>query len=197
MLNTTKKLGLIGLVSAGVIAAAATADVVTFGGVLADGDATWTGTGNGTENFFEVMEFTVDADGEYGFYSFYPGDASLDENMDGFIRIFEGSFDPTGDPALNIASDDDYSDGDIAILDPFDDDAVGANASGTTAVLTAGTTYFMVQTTFTDVPTSFGQPTGAYESTIVGDGTITLIPAPAAIAFFGLAGLAGMRRRRG
>lgn len=196
MIKISKMTTILGLVAAGTVAGAAMADTVMFSGALEDGDTTWLGAGNDTLTFYDVIEITVDADGEYGFYSFYPGDVGLDENMDGYIRLYESSFDPS-DPDANVAEDDDYTDGDVALLDPFDDGAVGQNASGLSFSLTAGTSYFLAQTSFSDVPTSFGQPTGAYESVITGPGAITIVPAPAALAAFGLAGLAAGRRRRG
>ena len=146
---------------------------------------------------YDTYEFTVGSDGMYSFLSSYPGDASLDENMDGFLLLYTGAFDPVS--GTSTAFDDDYSAGDVAALAGFDAACVGQNCSGFEIALTAGTTYVLVQTTFTDVANSFGQPTGAYDLTITGPGDINVgvIPIPAAVWLMasGLLGLAGLRRR--
>lgn len=194
-----KCMAIAGFIAAATIAGAASADTVTFNGVLEDGDGIFDsphGSSTPTEFLFDAVEFSVDADGEYGFYSFYPGNVDADENMDGLLILYTGSFDPAN-PDNSTSFDDDYTAGDVAILAGFDGDAVGQNASGFAANLVAGETYFLVQTTFSDSPTSFGQPNGPYESVITGPGNISIIPAPAAFALLGLGGLAVSRRRRG
>ena len=137
---------------------------------------------------YDVQEFTVDTDGLYIIDAFYPGDASLDLNMDGYLILYEGGFDPMDASTGIIASDDDGPAGSTTsqILD---------------VALTAGTTYFLVTTAFDDVPTSFGQPTGPFENTISGPGEIDLVtapvPVPAAVWLLGsaLIGLGAARRK--
>ncbi len=167
-------------------ALSATVSANSFSGSLDPTDPTWGGCGSTTVVAcnYDVLEFTVDETGLYNVDAFYPGDVDLDLNLDGFIAIFEGSFDPAGDGAGAIASDDD-----------------GPGGSNTSQILdlslTAGTTYFLVVTSFSDVPTSFGQPNGAWEATFDGPGKVTAVPVPAAIWFMmsGLIGLFAAKRR--
>ena len=91
--------------------------------------------------------------------------------------------------------------GDVSGLAAFDAACIGSNCSGFEATLTAGTTYVLVQSTFTDVPNSFGQPEGPYDMTITGPGAISVVgapvplPAAAWLMISGLLGLAALRRR--
>jgi hypothetical protein len=146
-------------------------------------------TGAATLTPFDTFEITVSETGMYDFLSFYAGDPNADENLDGFLSIYE-TF-----PGTSLAFDDDYSAGGIPGLP--DADCVGSNCSAFSVMLTAGVTYTLVQTSFTDVANSFGQPTGAYDITITGAGDITVVPLPAAawLMFSGLAGLGFLRRK--
>jgi len=180
-------------------AATAFADTVTVSGEIVTTDPVFTnpqGAFGITDFNYDSYEFTVDADGTYGFYSFYEGDTGTDQNMDGMLLLYSDSFDDQSPSDNFVTFDDDYSSGDLAILAGIDGDAVGQNASGFEAALTAGTTYVVVQTTFSDSPTSFGQPTGPYDLTITGPGNISIVPAPAGLAVLGMAGLGLARRRR-
>lgn len=166
----------------------ATAGAASTSGSLDASDPTWGGCGSATplECNYDVVEFTVGTTGLYTIDTFYPGDADLDENLDGYIRLFANMFDPSLDGVDQIAFDDDGPD--------------GSNTSQILDVtLTAGTSYFLVVTSFTDVANSFGQPNGAWEADINGAGevNITAVPVPAAIWFMmsGLIGLIGMKRR--
>ncbi len=160
-------------------------------GSLDASDPTWDGCGSSlaTGCYYDVVEFNVSASGLYTFDAFYAGDTSIDENLDGIIEIYEGGFDPLAPGVGGIAFDDD-----------------GPGGSNTSQILdvslSAGTTYFMVISSFTNVANSFGQPTGPWEVTGVGAGDVTfkttVIPVPAAVWLFvsGLAGLGALRRRR-
>ncbi len=182
------------------LSAPAFAGTLTFSDTLDGTEPTWDNpdTGATTLTGYDTFEFTVDTSGTYSILSFYPGDTSVDENLDGFLSLFASPFDG-GAPGASLAFDDDYSAGGIAGLAAFDGACDGSNCSAFEATLTAGTTYTLVQTSFTDVANSFGQPLGDYTTTITGPGEITgsPIPVPAAIWFMlsGLVGLFGMKRR--
>ncbi|MFK8017635.1 MAG: VPLPA-CTERM sorting domain-containing protein [Gammaproteobacteria bacterium] len=188
------------LATAGLFAFAlpAMADTVTISDTLDGSEPTFDHPVSGatTLTSYDTISFTVDADGMYDFLSFYPGDTDADENMDGVLLIYDG-FDPLDPSTGLLASDDDYSAGDVAGLGAFDGACVGSNCSGFSAMLTAGTTYTLVQTSFTDVANTFGQPTGSYDLTLTGAGNITVVPVPAAVWLMmsGLAGLGFMRRK--
>lgn len=145
---------------------------------------------------YDSYSFTVNADGMYSFLSFYPGDTTLDENLDGALLLYENAFDPLA-PGDFIAEEDDYTAGTLPSLAGLDGACVGSNCSGFDAALTAGTTYILVQTSFTDVPNSFGQPSGAYDLTITGPGDPTIVPLPAAawLLISALMGFSALRRR--
>ena len=174
------------LAAVGVIALSHAASAATVTGSLDPSDPTWAGCGSTTAVAcnYDVVAFSVDLSGAYNFDAFYPGDASVDENLDGIIEIYESAFDPLAPGVGAIAFDDD-----------------GPGGSNTSQILglslTAGTTYFAVISSFSDVPTSFGQPNGAWELTIEGPGNVTIVPIPAAawLLLSGLAGLGLMRRR--
>jgi len=147
---------------------------------------------------YDIYTLSVDTTGMYSFLSFYAGDTTVDENLDGTLFVYAGAFDPLS-PGNYLAGDDDYLAGDVAALSAFDGDCSGSNCSGFEAMLTAGTSYVIVQSTFTDVPNSFGQPTGPYDMTITGPGAISVgqVPLPAAVWLMmsGLLGLGALRRR--
>ncbi len=174
----------------------AQADTVTNSGVIEDTDPAFNFAANSQagDTFYDAVSFTVDADGTYAFLGVYPGDTAADENMDGYLILSDDGF-----SSGNVGTDDDYSAGGIAALAAFDGACVGSNCSAFEAALTAGTTYTMTQTSFTNVANSFGQPTGPYDQTWTGPGNFSIVPAPSA-DLLGLVGFAGvllcMARRR-
>ncbi len=159
----------------------------TVSGSLDASDPTWDGCGTSAAVGcnYDTVVFTVDTSGAYNFDAFYPGDVDLDLNLDGILEIYEGGFDPLS-PGLGAIG--------------FDDD--GPGGSNTSQILglglTAGTTYYAVISSFTNEPTSFGQPNGAWELTIDGPGTATVVPVPAALWLLGSAilGMGVFRRRK-
>lgn len=172
-------------------ATSASANFIT--GTLDDTDPVWDGCGLGSavDCAYDAIEFIVDTSGLYTFDAFYPGDASADENLDGIIEIYEAAFDPLLVGLNSIA---------------FDDDGPGGSNTSQIADLnlSAGTDYFLVVSSFTDVPNSFGQPLGPWEVTASSNaGNVTFnsapndVPAPSVLWLLG-AGLlgAGVIRRR-
>ncbi|MEM1189467.1 MAG: PEP-CTERM sorting domain-containing protein [Pseudomonadota bacterium] len=191
----------------GLASNAATAGLLMLSGVLDGTEPTFDNpdTGGTTQTSFDTFDFSVDTTGDYDFLSFYPGDTSIDANLDGFLLLFTAVFDPLS-PGASVAFDDDYSAGGIPGLGAFDSACVGSNCSAFSAALTASTSYTLVQTSFTDVPNSFGQPTGPYDITISGPGDIFLagtepptgMPAPATLLLVagGLLGVTTLRKRK-
>jgi hypothetical protein len=192
MTRSTSRLALIVLFA---LSGLAQADTVTNSGTIDGSEPTFDNpaTAATTLTPFDTLSFSVDTDGTYSFLSFYPGDTTADENLDGYLILGTA-------PLLDdVGGDDDYSAGDVAALGAFDSDCVGSNCSGFDAALTAGTSYTLTQTSFTDVANSFGQPTGPYDQTITGPGTITVVPVPST-SLLGLVGaallcLVGRRRK--
>jgi len=139
--------------------APALADTVMISGEIDGTEATFDNpdTGATTLTPFDTYLIEVSEDGMYDFLSFYEGDPAADANLDGMLSIYE-TF-----PGTSITFDDDYSAGDVGGLSDFDGACVGSNCSGFSVMLEAGVTYTLVQTSFTDVANSFGQPTGAYD----------------------------------
>ena len=148
---------------------------------------------------YDTIEFTVDTDGMYSFLSFYAGSVATAANLDGALFLYAGSFDPIDPLASLVAGSDDLLAGEIASLSGLDGACEGPNCSGFEANLTAGTSYVIVQSTFTDTATSFGQPTGPYEMTITGPGAINAgqVPLPGAVWLMlsAMAGFGALRRR--
>lgn len=173
------------------------ADTVSISGTIDGSEPTFDQPISSATIFtsYDTYEFTVDADGMYSFLSFYAGDPALDANLDGTLFLY-AAFDPLN-PAGSLASNDDYNAGELASLAAYDSACAGQNCSGFEAALTAGVTYVLVQSTFTDSPSDFGQPTGSYDITISGPGAISAIPVPAAmwLMLSALAGFGALRRR--
>ncbi len=135
---------------------------------------------------YSVQAFTVSADGMYDISSIQGFDSNTDQ-YDGFIFLYANNFDPL-DPLMNgVAADD--------------DGATGAGSSEIMGIsLSAGTTYYLVTSSFDPAVTAFGSGAGPFENTISGPGTVELVsnvplPAAAWLLMSGLLGLGVFRRR--
>ncbi len=105
-------------------------------------------SGAGTDVPYEANSFTVPATASYDVYASY----DVASNYDGYLTLYEGSFDPS-DPCLNlIARDDDFADASQSLIE--------------SAALTAGTTYLAVVTGFDN------DDFGVYEGGVFDAGTV-------------------------
>ncbi|MFG0305486.1 MAG: hypothetical protein ACF8Q5_04655 [Phycisphaerales bacterium JB040] len=133
------------------------------------------GVGPGISGLGPVMyqrkEFQVDQTGVYDL-------ASITPNHDGYLHIYEGSFNPNFQLTNLLGGGDDG-----AIL------GLGSSVvEGLT--LTAGQTYVAVVSGF-----ALGEE-GRYSLNALGPGNVFIVPAPAGVAMLGLGGLLATRRRR-
>ncbi len=144
---------------------------------------------------FTTYEIAFDADGLYEFLTFYPGDVNGAQHLNGYLGLYDGTFDPAA--AINVtAFSDDYDyalDGALTLID--EPRCSGSNCSAFQAQLLAGTTYTILVGAFSDLPGPLGQPVGEFSLTASGPG-IYPFPLPAAVwlMFSGLAGLGFLRR---
>ena len=110
---------------------------------------------------YDVESFIATVTGTFDLFSV--------QQYDGYLHVYEGSFDPLDQLANLIAGNDD-----------------GAGGIGTSDILglslTAGTEYFIV--------------TSGFQAGDAGAFTNTLVPAPGAAALLGMGGLFAARRRR-
>jgi len=148
------------------LAGTAMADVTVYSGMNDQGS--WdrpVGAGPGISGLGPVM---------FHVFSWVEGDGGLHDmfsvqDYDGYLHLYEGSFDPLDQLTGLIAGDDD-----------------GAGGIGTSDIegvtLTAGMTYFLV--------------TSAFQDGDEGSFTNRITPAPASMALLGLGGLVATRRRR-
>jgi hypothetical protein len=122
---------------------------------------------------YDAMPFTVDTTGTYQLSS--DQSSGQPEQWDGYLFLYQGAFDPM-DPLTNgIAGDDD-----------------GPGGIGTSLIenasLTAGELYYLVTTGYDN------DDFGPFENCVIGPGTATFIPEPAALLLLVVGGLA-LRRR--
>ncbi len=167
-------------------------------GILEVGDTVWANPSgsSATGHLLDCYRVTVDMDGDYGFLSVYT------DGLDGTLGLFSDPLDPAA-PTTPLEDDDDYSDGDAALLGAIDDACSGTNCSGFQTTLTAGS-YIVAQSSFDDEPSTFGSNVGAYEMSVVGPAgagitleAVTHIPEPmgAFLALMGFLGVAAAIRR--
>ncbi len=132
---------------------------------------------SGSTTNYSAQAFTVGASGRYMLGAAYGG------GLEGFLLLYQGSFNPASPLANLIGADDDGF-----LTTPN-------TANGTselTAPLTAGTTYIAVTTAF---PIN---NTGTFTNFIVGPGLVTAVPEPGTLLLTGAAGVGAwvVRRRR-
>ncbi len=137
-------------------------------------------SGFATDVAYEAVNIGVSADGDYSILSDQTNFGLL---WDGYLLVYENSFNPASPLDNLIALNDDYFGSGLP--------GIGVGYSGLDAVtLSSANTYWVVQTGF-DNPDQ-----GPYQVSISGPGDIRIIPAPASLALLGLGGLAAARRRR-
>lgn len=122
---------------------------------------------------YSVQPFIVDAAGLYTIDSVQSDDFGV---WDGYLHLYQGSFDPTDQLTGLIGGNDD-----------------GPGGIGTSQILdialNTGTTYYAVTSGFA------AGDVGGFTNTISGVGNITLVPEPAALSLLALGALALVRRR--
>jgi len=183
-----------------------------FNGALTTSSPTFVNPGGSTagtaRHYYNVQQFTVDTAGTYTFESASPNTNATNPSnaLDTYLRLYANTFDPNA-PAGSIASNDDFT-GTLTVLPGPYAGTISATATGftgaqpssrTTAALSPGIQYFLVNTSFrsTDyvTTTNEGQPRGPYYSGIGGPGNVALVPEPASLAMAALGSVMFLRRR--
>lgn len=167
--------------------------------------------GTGVE-FYSALQFTVDTTGTYDFETASPNTSTsgISNAIDTFLTLYAVTFTPAT-PGSGIASNDDFTGAFTVLPGPYAG-TVGLSGTGFTGLLpasrfvgvtlTAGTTYFLVNSSFRDssyVTTGTeGGATGHFYTGISGQGNISTgsTPEPASIAGLALGGLVLLRRRK-
>ena len=162
-----------------------------FNGALTTSSPTFANPGGSTSGtgvqYYCAQEFTVDTSGSYTLESTSPNTTGTPSSaLDTYLRLYANTFNP-GSPGAGQASNDDFT-GTLTVLPGPYAGTVTATATGfqgtqpgsrITSTLTAGTTYYLVNTSFRStnyVPTAGeGRPTGPYYTGIGGPGTVTLV----------------------
>lgn len=193
-------LGLIALASTGY------GDTVFLNGALTTSDPTFHHPGASTSGtgiqYYDVYTFTVLTTGLYTFNAASPNSTGAPSNaLDTFLAVYATTFNPVT-PGSGISSNDDFTGTFTVLPGPYTVNGVTATSTGFQGAqpgsrilnlnLTAGTVYFLVETSFrnTDylVAAGEGQPVGNYYIGITGPGTIVVVPEPTTTALFGVVG---------
>ena len=147
------------------------------------GNPTWNRTagtsglsGIGTAVPYETQAFSVSLSGNYTITSTY------EYGYDGYLHLYEGSFDPTDQFTNLMAADDDYN------------GLYGAQMADVS--LASGTDYIVVNSGFSNYDF------GAYATTVTGPGAIQIgagcptVPVPSSLGLVAVGCLSLLRRRR-
>lgn len=213
MSNICRRLAVAAALTVGFgVSSQALAGTYFYSGNLGPGTTTFDNpngdTGGSGVHYYNVTQFTVTVTGAYTFEMASPNTTGTPSNaLDTNLRLYANFFNPAA-PTGQLAFNDDFT-GTLTVLPGPYAGTVGPSGTGFTGAqpasrllniaLTAGTQYFIVNTSFRN--TSFvgtgttAQASGDYYTGISGPGDI-VVPAPGALALLGLAGLAGGRRRR-
>jgi hypothetical protein len=195
------------------VAPASFAGTYFYDGILGPGSPTFhhpnastVGTG---QQYYNALQFTVSTTGAYTIESASPNTTGTPSNaLDTFIAVYANTFTPAT-PGAGIGFNDDFT-GTLTVLPGPYGGTVGTAGTGFTGAqpasrllnlnLTAGTQYFLVNTSFRS--TDFvgtgttSQPRGHYYTGISGPGNINPVPEPASMAALAIGGIALLRRRK-
>lgn len=201
------------------LASASYADTVFLDGVLTTSDPTFhhpnaSTTGTGVQ-YYDVYAFTVTTSGNYTFEAASVNTTGTPSNaLDTFLAIYANVFNPAA-PGAGVGFNDDFTGNRTVLPGPYAANGVTVASTGFSGAnpgsrilnlaLTAGTQYFLVETSFrsTDfVGTgSTAQATGTYYIGATGPGTIAIVPEPSTTALIGflgagVLGLCAWRKRK-
>jgi len=183
-------------------------------GALTTSDPTFVNPGGSTagtgRHYYDVVQFSVLLSGAYVFELASRNTTGTPSNaLDTYFRIYANTFDPSA-PAGSIADNDNFT-GTLTILPgPFAFTGLSSQGTGFTGAqpssrvnvnLVAGTTYFLVITSFRNTDFvgtgSTAQPTGDYYYAMTAP---VIVPEPSTIALVGCgvvtAGVAAYRKRK-
>jgi hypothetical protein len=209
-----KKLALIAL-ALGAVAAAQAAPYF-YSGALTANSPTFDNPGGSSLgsgiHHYSAFEFTVSVSGAYTFEMSSPNTSTTGQSnaLDTYLRLYATTFNP-GAPGTGLASNDDFT-GALTVLPGPYSGTIGGTGTGFTGAqpssrlnaiaLTAGTTYFLINTSFrettyvTPLTGNVAGATGPYYVGINGPGNVNPVPEPASMAALGLGVLALLRRRK-
>lgn len=203
---------LVAALAGAALSSSALAGTAYFAGNITTASSTFVNPGGSTSgsgiHFFDVIQFTVDLTGTYVIESASPNTGGTNSNaLDTYLRLYANTFNPAA-PTGALASNDDFTGALTVLPGPYAGTVLPAStgftgaepASRISTTLTAGVTYFLINTSFRQtnyVDTSLnGKQIGAYYTGISGGGNITLVPTPGAMGALAMGGLLASRRRR-